>query len=255
MKCADRLKFTAIGTSAATITLSAAVAGFRTLAQAIADGALAVGDTGVPFSIDDGAGNCETSLFTVTSATVLTRNTVLSSSAGGKAPATFSGSTLTVFNSIPADFASKLIVAILDVSGNTIGIQDPKGNPINLVSRLLANANTPAPPAVECAFKSVSIVTVITDVPHQYPARIIYAEGKRKKTTFKNPATNTVSLELGFKKADNVLDPNATWNGSITIAPGQEVVAFFEDAQWWVRQAQTGITANQKLIIEREARV
>jgi len=255
MKFAERLKFTATGTSAATITLSAAVAGFRTLAQAITDGALKLGDTGVPFSIDDGAGNYETSLFTVTSTTALTRTSVLSSSAGGATPAAFTGANLSVVNSMPADFGSKLISAILDASGNTVGIQDPKGNAINLIARLLANATTPATPAVEHSFKCISSMTVITDLPHQYPTRVVYAESKRKKLTFKNPASNTVSLELGFKKADNVLDPNASWTGSITIAPGQEAVIFFDDAQWWVRQAQTGIVAGQTLIIEREARV
>jgi hypothetical protein len=111
MKFADRLKITATGTSAATITFGAAVPGFRTLAQAIADGAYVVGDTGVPFTIDDGAGNKETSLFTITSATVLTRTSVRSSSAGGTTPATFTGATLNVFSAMPADFASRLIIA------------------------------------------------------------------------------------------------------------------------------------------------
>ena len=121
MKFAERLKFTATGTSAATITLSAAVAGFRTLAQAIADGALAVGDTGVPFTIDDGAGNKETSLFNVTSATVLTRMSVLSSSAGGTTAATFAGATLSVFNSMPASFAAKLPAFETDIAGAVPG--------------------------------------------------------------------------------------------------------------------------------------
>ena len=118
MKFAERLKFTATGTSAATITLSAAVAGFRTLAQAITDGALAVGDTGVPFTIDDGAGNKETSLFTITSATVLTRTSVLSSSAGGTTAAAFTGATLSVFSSMPASFASKLPIVETDTPGD-----------------------------------------------------------------------------------------------------------------------------------------
>jgi hypothetical protein len=117
MKFADRLKFTATGTSAATITFGAAVPGFRTLAQAIADSAYVVGDTGVPFTIDDGAGNKETSLFTITSATVLTRTSVRSSSAGGTTPATFTGATLNVFSAMPADFASRLVIAAA-ITGN-----------------------------------------------------------------------------------------------------------------------------------------
>jgi hypothetical protein len=122
MKFADRLKCTATGTSAATITLSAAVPGFRTLAQVIADGAndpsaIKVGDKDVPFAIEDGAGNKETSLFTITSTTVLTRTSVLSSSAGGTTAATFSGTILTVFSSMPASFASKLPTAEAETPG------------------------------------------------------------------------------------------------------------------------------------------
>lgn len=108
MKFADRLKFTATGTSAATITVGAAVAACRTLAQVIADGALTVGDTNVPFTTTDGTA-WEDSLFTVTSATVLTRTSVLASSAGGTTPATFSGA-LTVFNAVPGSILSRIPV-------------------------------------------------------------------------------------------------------------------------------------------------
>lgn len=106
MKFADRLKFTATGTSAATITVGAAVGGCRTLAQAIADGALTVGDTNVPFTITDGTA-WEDSLFTVTSTTLLTRTQVLASSAGGTTAAAFSGA-LTVFNAVPGAILSRV---------------------------------------------------------------------------------------------------------------------------------------------------
>lgn len=135
MKFAERLKITATGTSAATITQSAAVTGFRTLAQTITDGALAVGDTGVPFTIDDGAGNKETSLFTVTSATVLTRTSVLSSSAGGTTAATFTGATLSVFSSMPASFASKLPIVETDTLGDAPTIVMSAAAPSNADGR------------------------------------------------------------------------------------------------------------------------
>lgn len=112
MKLADRLKFTANGTSAAAISVGAAVAACRTLAQAIADGALVVGDTNVPFTVTDGT-NWEDSLFTVTSGTVLTRSSVLASSAGGTTAATFSGP-LTVFNAASAQGLSDGLVNPLD---------------------------------------------------------------------------------------------------------------------------------------------
>lgn len=107
MKFVDRLKFNATGANSSSITVSGAVAGFRTLAQAITDGELVIGDQGVPFAVEDSSGNKETSLFTITSATVLTRSAILSSSAGGKNAAIFTGP-LTVFNTMPAAFASKL---------------------------------------------------------------------------------------------------------------------------------------------------
>jgi hypothetical protein len=107
MKFAEGLKFTAAGANAATITVAAAVDKFRTPAQAIADGEWKLGDTRIALRIEDSVGNKETSLFKLVSATEFVRTEVLSSTAGGKTPATFSG-TLTVFSTMPADFASKL---------------------------------------------------------------------------------------------------------------------------------------------------
>lgn len=102
----DRLKFTTAGTSAASLSDGAAVANCRNIARTISDtsgatNALVIGSQ-ITLTIDDGAGNWEDSLFTVggtTSAPTLTRTQVLSSSAGGTAAATFTGATLTVFNS------------------------------------------------------------------------------------------------------------------------------------------------------------
>jgi hypothetical protein len=107
MKFAEGLKFTAAGTSAATITVAAAVDKFRTPAQAIADGEWKIGDTRIALRIEDSVGNKETSLFKLVSGPEFVRTEVLSSTAGGKTPATFSGA-LTVFSTLPADFASKL---------------------------------------------------------------------------------------------------------------------------------------------------
>lgn len=118
MKFADRLKFTAAGASAASITVGAAVTACRTLAQAISDGALAVGDTGVPFTVTDGTA-WEDSLFTITSTTQLTRTSVLASSAGGTTAATFSGP-LTVFNAVPASHLSTLLSSSQGVAASAL---------------------------------------------------------------------------------------------------------------------------------------
>jgi hypothetical protein len=175
MKFADRLKFTATGTSAATITFGAAVSGFRTLAQAIADGAYVVGDTGVPFTIDDGAGNKETSLFTITSATVLTRTSVRSSSAGGTTPATFTGATLNVFNSMPADFASRLVIAAavsgVYAVGETLTAAYPVGTigSIQFVRTLLVApfTRTPIANAVASAVNSLTYQVTVDDAGYR----------------------------------------------------------------------------------------
>lgn len=107
MKFASRLKVTASAMSSttlavnATITLGTAATGCRTLAQAITSGEMAVGDTNVPFIVDDGAGNWQDSLFTITSATVVTCTKIMGSSNNGNA-VTFSGILPSVFNSATA---------------------------------------------------------------------------------------------------------------------------------------------------------
>jgi len=102
MKFANNLKFTATGTSAASITVGATVLGCRTLAQVIADSTydpngIRVGDLYIPFTVSDGQGNVQTSLYKITSATQIDLIAILSSSNGGNA-VTFSGP-LTVYNS------------------------------------------------------------------------------------------------------------------------------------------------------------
>jgi len=131
MKFADRLKVTANGTSAAALTLGAAAANCRTLAQAIASGDLAVGDTGVPFTVDDGAGNWEDSYFTLASSTQLTRERVYRSSNNGAA-VTFSGATLTVFNNAFGDALGSGLLDPNDVGFDIVlcaGQSNMEGNP------------------------------------------------------------------------------------------------------------------------------
>lgn len=101
MKFADRLKVTSSGTSAASLTLGAAVTGCRTLNDVFAAGEMAVGEGNIPFTVTDGAGNAQTGLYTLTSATQIDLSQILSSSNGGK-PVTFSGGSLTVFNGLSA---------------------------------------------------------------------------------------------------------------------------------------------------------
>lgn len=112
MKLADRLKQTTNATNTATVQLGAAPAGFRTLAQAIADGDITAGDTGVFFVIEDDAGNVEGSYFTVDSSTTLTRESVVFSS-NNNAAVTFPAGSKTIFNSVPAEYLRGTPVASL----------------------------------------------------------------------------------------------------------------------------------------------
>ena len=106
MKFADLLKQSTASTSAAVITLGTGVSGFRTLAQAIADGELSAGDQST-FMVRDAAGKYEFSLFTVTSATTLTRVEVRRSSNNGAAE-TF-GAGVVVANIPDAEWLSQLL--------------------------------------------------------------------------------------------------------------------------------------------------
>lgn len=102
MRFANRLKDTSTTTNTSVITLlGAAPQGFRTLAQAIAAGEIVVGEAGVPFFVDDGAGNWECGSYTITSSTTITRERVVASSNGGQA-IVFSAGTKSVYNSIPS---------------------------------------------------------------------------------------------------------------------------------------------------------
>lgn len=132
MKFATRLKFTAVGSNASTITVAGSVTGCRTLAQVISDGvsdstAIKVGDSGVPFVVDDGNGNWEDSLFTITSNTVITRESVVSSSAGGTTVPTYTGATLTVFNTVPGSWLRKVVINSDGVAATDLTALTPTG--------------------------------------------------------------------------------------------------------------------------------
>lgn len=117
MKFANRVKFTVAITSAGTITppTAANVTGYRTLAQAIAAGDLAGSDTGIPFVIEDAAGNWEESYFTISAdGLTMTRTAVAASSAGGTTAATFTGT--------PAVFCTPFAAYLASLLSTTDGV-------------------------------------------------------------------------------------------------------------------------------------
>jgi chitodextrinase len=111
MKFATRVKelMATSATSTSTITLLGPVAGFRSVAKAIAGNALTAGDTGVCFMVEDNAGNWEEGMYTLTSATQLTRTSVTASSNDGAAVTFPNTSTKTVFNTVPGSFLASLL--------------------------------------------------------------------------------------------------------------------------------------------------
>ncbi len=106
MKKADRLSVVSSGTSAASLTLGAAVSGCRTLAQAISEdagqpNAIKVGDTNIAFVTKDNAGNWEAGYYTITSTTQIDQTQRKASSNAGAA-VTFNGQGLVVTNDVLA---------------------------------------------------------------------------------------------------------------------------------------------------------
>lgn len=156
MKFANKLKETTSATSTLSITLTGAVQYFRSLAKSIALGKLAVGDTNICFMVDDGAGNWEEGLYTITSATVITRTAILDSSNDGAA-VTFAAGSKTVSNMIPAEMMSKVLstddaitaaalVALGSVSGTTkLLALDSSGGIVTAAVSLLPSGSASAP--------------------------------------------------------------------------------------------------------------
>jgi hypothetical protein len=96
----DRVKETTTTTGTSSITLAGAVTGFRTFASAIS-----VSDT-FNYCIDNGAGQWEVGIGTLSSSTVMARTTVTSSS-NSNALVNFSAGSKTVYITISADIINK----------------------------------------------------------------------------------------------------------------------------------------------------
>ena len=110
MKFVDRLRQQTNATSTATVMLGSSVVGFRTVAQAISDGDLAVGDE-IAMCLESGT-SWEISRYRVDSATQLTRLDVLSSWTGGDA-VMFPGGGKEIFCTVPAEYLQGVPVSAL----------------------------------------------------------------------------------------------------------------------------------------------
>ena len=119
MNFADRVKETTTSTSAAVIVLGGAVAKFRSFASS-----LAIGDTGIPVSMDDGNGNWENGAYTLTNATTLTRTAIYASSNGG-APTAFPAGTKEVFCTLASEALNELVEALrAEIGAGNAGVRD-----------------------------------------------------------------------------------------------------------------------------------
>lgn len=98
MNVADRIKETTTATSTATIALLGAVANYAPFLGAT----MPVGTTDIPVCVSDNAGNWEIADYTLTSASLLTRQATIWGSSNGGAAVTFPAGTKEVFCAVPA---------------------------------------------------------------------------------------------------------------------------------------------------------
>lgn len=118
----------------------------------------------------------------------------------------------------------------------------------------MTSENTPAARALRTT-ASVSQVRLITaNAANSFSPRVAHAEKNRKRVTFKNPVSNTVTFQLGQSQLDN-FNRNQNFTTSYTIAPGEELVCWYDENQWYARQTDATGVASQYLIVESEVNV
>lgn len=125
MNFADRVKEITTSTSAAVIVLGGAVAKFRSFASS-----LAIGDTGITVSMDDGNGNWENGEYTLTNATTLTRTAIYASSNGG-APTVFPAGAKEVFCTLASETLNSLSAGMPSIVYSANAPVNTDGKPNN----------------------------------------------------------------------------------------------------------------------------
>lgn len=156
-------------TNAGTVTLAGAPAGFRTLADVLADGDFVIGDK-TTFKIMDEQGNWEFSTFQITNATTLTRVTIHRSSNIDNLVVTFPTGPKTIFNSPGGEWLTSLFssldpveTAVADLTTHFLPIAGPSGQKQISLSDL-ANAISKEPstlPGLESAVVDSDQVLVL----------------------------------------------------------------------------------------------
>lgn len=112
-----------------------------------------------------------------------------------------------------------------------------------------AVSNSVTPSAPSTSVKHRDIVTVSGNNTYGF-GRVVYSELNRD-LVIRNPATNTVALQLGSRDADNFANGNADYSSPITLNPGEELTSPADTYQYFIRQAVASAVAGQTVEIER----
>ena len=130
----------------------------------------------------------------------------------------------------------------------------PDGKVIAIGGGEQPSENTPAARAVKTIAAVTQTQLITSNSSAATGQRLACAEKNRKRIVFKNPASNTVSIQIGQTQNDNI-NRNGSYTTSYTIAPGEELVCWYDQNQWYARQASATAVANQSLIVESEVNV
>jgi hypothetical protein len=152
MNYADRIKETTTVTSTATISLAGAATGYRSFSSA-----LTTGTANIPVCIVDSAGNWEIGFYTLTNSSLLTRESVVSSSNNNSAVAFTSGSK-DVFCTIPSAAFQRMAIDRDVTFSPTIPLSPP--GTIWMDQKIVSGAIqfVPAAGAVKGAYTTVRLV-------------------------------------------------------------------------------------------------
>lgn len=189
---ADRVQETTTATSTTTIALGGAVAKFRSFATAFA-----VGTVGIPVCVADSGNNWEIGLYTLTSATLLTRTAIASSSNSGS-PVSFPAGSKNVFCTVGAtqlgDFLTSASLANLGTPLSQF-LADNAGSSVAADNLVLAAQNgavkgitaSSLAQYINTTFQGGKEVAVVLTNGAALP--LDFSTHNRRRLIFKTPAT------------------------------------------------------------------
>lgn len=164
-------------------------------------------------------------------------------------------------NDVPVDEQGRIVIAgmgnvkaVVNDQGVVTGLVGPDGKAIAIGGGEQPSENTPAARAVKTIAAVTQTQLITSNSSAATGQRLACAEKNRKRIVFKNPASNTVSIQIGQTQNDNI-NRNGSYTTSYTIAPGEELVCWYDQNQWYARQASATAVSNQSLTVESEVNV